>query len=242
MHLTKLSIHPESFPTKEHYPFSLPVFNATGSIEFKTPVTFFAGENGTGKSTLLKAIAQKCKIHIWKDVERRRLNANKYAEELHRCIEVEWAEGPVPGSFFASEIFRGFALILDEWAASDPGMLKYFGGESLVTKSHGQCNMSYFKNRYQIKGLYLLDEPETALSPRKQLELLAILDETSRTGNAQFVIASHSPILLALPGAAIFSFDHVPVTRVDYEETDYYKLYKDFLNNRERYLNSVGSS
>ncbi|MEW6182612.1 MAG: AAA family ATPase [Bacillota bacterium] len=241
MHLTKLTIYPESFPTKECYPFSLPVLNLTKSIEFKTPVTFFVGENGTGKSTLLKAVTQKCSIHIWKDVERRRFHANKYAEELYRYIDVQWAEGPVPGSFFASEIFRDFALILDEWAAADPGMLKYFGGESLVTKSHGQCNMSYFKSRYQIKGLYLLDEPETALSPRKQLELLEILVETSRTGKAQFIIASHSPILLALPGAAIFSFNHVPVKQVDYEETDYFKLYKDFLNNRERYLKPVDS-
>ncbi len=236
MHLTAVTINAEDFPTRECYPFDLPVFNATRRIEFKTPVTFFVGENGTGKSTLLKAIAHKCKIHIWKDPERRQFRYNRYAEELYRHITVAWAGEPVPGSFFASEIFQDFAHILDEWAAADPGMLKYFGGESLVTQSHGQCNMSYFKARYQIKGLYLLDEPETALSPRKQLELLAILNETSRGGNAQFILACHSPILLALPGATIYSFDHIPVKRIEYEETDYYRVYKDFLNNKDNYL------
>ncbi|MEW6574119.1 MAG: AAA family ATPase, partial [Bacillota bacterium] len=118
-------------------------------------------------------------IHIWKDPDRRQFRYNRYAEEFYRYITVEWAGEPVPGSFFASEIFRDFAHILDEWASADPGILKYFGGESLVTKSHGECNMSYFRSRYRIKGLYLLDEPETALSPAKQLALLAIITETS---------------------------------------------------------------
>lgn len=236
MHLKKISILPEKFPTKEHYPFNLQVFNETRSITLKTPVTFFIGENGTGKSTFLKAIARKCSIPIWKEVERAQLHYNPYAEELQKYIEVEWVDGSVPGSYFASEIFRTFAESLDEWARTDPGMLKYFGGESLVTKSHGQYHMAYFKSRYVRKGIYFLDEPENALSPRKQLELLKVLREMSQAGHAQFLIASHSPILLALPGADIYSFDYAPVKQIEYEETDYYQIYKSFMEDRFKYL------
>lgn len=239
LHLTKLAISPGQFPARDCYPFNLKIFNETRSIEFTTPVTFFIGENGSGKSTLLKAIAYKCGIHIWKDAERPRLHSNKYSEELQRYIKVEWAGDKVPGSFFASEVFHDFAEILDEWARSDPGILKYFGGESLMTKSHGQYHMSYFKSRYRIKGLYLLDEPENALSPNRQLELLKVISDMSRAGHAQFLIATHSPLLLALPGAAIDSFDYIPVKRVEYEETDYYRVYKDFLNNRKAYLENL---
>jgi predicted ATPase len=239
MHLTRLTFQPENFPTRGAYPFNLEIFHSTGEIGFKTPVTFFIGENGTGKSTLLRAIAQKCAIPVWKETDRQQLHVNPYADQLYRWIELEWANGSVPGSFFGSEIFQTFAQVLDEWAVADPEMLKYFGGESLVTKSHGQCNMSYFKSRYQIKGLYLLDEPETALSPKKQLELLKILNEMSRAGHAQFIVATHSPILLALPEADIYSFDNIPLKRVQYEETDYYRIYKDFLEDRGKYLKQI---
>jgi predicted ATPase len=96
--------------------------------------------------------------------------------------------------------------------------------------------MSYFCSRYQIKGIYLLDEPETALSPRSQLELLEILGTNSQAGHAQFVIATHSPILLACACAKIYSFDHLPVCPVAYEETEHYQIYKDFLQDRKKYL------
>ncbi|MCK5272512.1 MAG: AAA family ATPase, partial [Sedimentisphaerales bacterium] len=152
-------------------------------------------------------------------------------------ITIDWADGKVPGSFFASQIFHHFSQILDEWAASDPGVLKYFGGESLITQSHGQSLMSFFNSRYQVKGLYLLDEPETALSAKKQLELLKLLDQTVRDGKAQFIIATHSPLLMACPGAEIYSFDHVPVEPIKYEQANHYAIYKDFLNHPEKYLN-----
>lgn len=194
------------------------------------------GENGTGKSTLLRAIAQKCGIPIWKDVERRTFLYNKFAESLYKYLEVEWVGEKMLGSFFGSEIFQNFAEILDEWATADPGILKYFGGESLVTKSHGQCNLAYFKSRFRYKGLHLLDEPETALSPKKQIELLHVLQEICNLGESQFIIATHSPILLAFPGAEIYSFNDIPVKQVEYEETDYYRVYKDFLNERRKFL------
>jgi predicted ATPase len=236
MHLNSISILAEKYPTTEKYPFSLDLFRNTEKIVFHRPVTFFVGENGTGKSTLLEAIAHRSGFYIWRGIKRTRYEVNPYEDELYRFIRIKWDDGMVPGSFFAADVFRNFAKILDEWAAMDPGMLEYFGGKSLMSQSHGQSLMSLFRARYRIKGLYLLDEPETALSPKSQLELLKLLQAMSRMGHAQFIIATHSPILLACPDADILDFNSLPLASIDYEETEYFKIYRDFLNNRKKYL------
>lgn len=236
MHLKRVTLHPDRYPTRDHYPFNLPVFHRTRELVFGAPVAFFVGENGTGKSTLLEAIAQACGIHIWRESERARFAFNPYERRLRDCIGIEWAGRSVKGSFFGSSIFQHFAEILDEWAASDPGQLDYFGGRSLLTQSHGQSFMAFFKSRYRMRGLYLLDEPETALSPRSQVELLGVLTAASVANEAQFIIATHSPLLLACPDAFIYSFDHAPIRHVPYEETDHYRIYRDFMENRDRYL------
>lgn len=231
-HITRVQLHPEQYPSDSHYPFCLPIFNQTREIVFKFPVTFFVGENGTGKSTLLEAVALAGGIHIWRKEGGMRYQASPYEKELFRYISLEWTDGKVPGSYFGSEIFNDFRRIVDAWAASDPGQLKYFGGKSLVSQSHGQSMMSFFRSRYAIKGIYFLDEPETALSPRSQLELLDILRENSEAGHAQFLIATHSPILLAYEDAEIFSFDHSAVKQIGYRETEHYQIYRRFLLER----------
>jgi predicted ATPase len=239
MHLKRVVLHPETYPTKTRYPFILPIFHQTECVEFYTPITMFAGENGTGKSTLLEALAHRCHIHIWRELERLRFEVNPYEKRFCDYISVEWVDGCVPGSYFDSKTFEDFAQILDEWAAADPGQLKYFGGRSLMTQSHGQSLLSFFAARYKIRGLYLLDEPETALSPRSQLELLRMLTRMGRQGHAQFIIATHSPILLACPGATIYSFDHTPLKAVSYEETSHYQIYASFLEAPGRYLSGL---
>ena len=236
MHLQKITLFPDKYPVKDIYPFNLCHLNSTRELIFDSGVTFFVGDNGSGKSTILRAIAQKCGIHIWEPMERTRFKYNKYEHELYKYIEVDWSNGVVPGSFFGSAIFEHFARNLDDWASASPKVLDYFGGSSLMTKSHGQCHMSFFESRYKIKGIYLLDEPETALSPKTQLQFLQLLKKMTGQGHAQFIIATHSPILLAAPQSTIYCFDCSPVRQIDYEDSSHYKIYYDFMKNREKYL------
>jgi predicted ATPase len=235
-HLQYVSFEKERYPDTGSYPFNLRLLKDAQHLPLGAPVTFFAGENGTGKSTLLRAISRACGIHIWEGERRRRYSRSPYEDNLHNYMKVAWSRQSVPGSFFSSEIFREFATALDEFAVADPGTLRYFGGRSLMSLSRGESLLAYFRSRYSLKGLYLLDEPETALSPASQIELTRIILQAAARGDAQFVIASHSPILLACPGAAIYSFDKVPPKLVDYEETDYYRVYREFLEDRGKFL------
>lgn len=236
LHLKGVTLLPDQFPTRNHYPFNIDLLQKTRTIQFSSPVTFFTGENGSGKSTLLQALAHKCRIHIWSGMERTRSIINPFEDKLFLYLEAEWMDGPVPGSFFASQIFQNFAQLLDEWEACNPGQIDYFGGKSLLTQSHGQSLMSFFRARYKIKGLYLLDEPETALSPKSQIELLKLLQEMGGLGHAQFIISTHSPILMACPGAVIYTFDQSPVKAIDYENTEHYLVYRHFMENPGRYV------
>jgi predicted ATPase len=239
MHLNGVDLDPQRYPTRDCYPFNLPVLSDHTTLRFECPVTLFVGANGSGKSTVLSAIARRCRVHQWRLEGRARATNNPWEDRLAEFIRVQWREGRVPGSYFGSDTFNDFAVILDEWAADDPGQLKYFGGESLLTQSHGQSLMSYFRARYPIRGLYLLDEPETALSPRTQLELLKLLVDLARDGRSQFIIATHSPILLACPEAALLSFDGGEISPTEYEETDHFRIYRDFMADPAGYVREM---
>ncbi len=236
IHLNQAAIHSDLFPVKDVYPYNLSILQQTKHLDFNSTITFFIGENGTGKSTLLKALALRCGIHIWQNDFNIRANNNPYEEALYKSLSVTWRNGPVKGSFFSSQIFSDFARNLEEWAMNDENMLDYFGGKSLITQSHGQSLMAYFSSRYRLKGLYFLDEPETALSPASLVELINLLNSFNHKGEAQFIIATHSPILLACPDTRIYSFDQASIMPVSYEQTDYYTIYKAFMNNPDQFI------
>ena len=187
----------------------------------------------------MKAITKRCGIYIWKEYGKTRFDYNPYEEELYRYIDIDWADGKKPGAYFSAESYEHLATIIDDWASCDPGLLDYFGGKSLITQSHGESFMSFFKSRYKIEGVYFLDEPETALSPKRQIEFLRLLTQMSADGHAQFIIATHSPILLSCPGARIISFDGEHLEPIPYEETDYYRIYRDSSLTGKRILKTL---
>ena len=232
MHLSSITLDSSRFPASESYPFNLPIFRNTAKIEFHSNITFFAGENGSGKSTLLRAITRRCGIHQWTENCWSRSHYNPHEESLAHYLDVAWTGASKPGAYFSAESYEHMAKMIELWAATDPKLLDYFGGKSLLEQSHGESFMSFFRSRYAIEGVYFLDEPETALSPRRQLEFAAFLQELDARGHAQFIIATHSPLLLGCPNAAILSFDQSGISRIAYEETEHFKVYRDFLVNR----------
>jgi predicted ATPase len=228
MFVRSVTIRRDQFPTHEAYPFAIRAFQHTDVVDLSRRVTVFVGDNGSGKSTLLTALARRCNIHIWQGLTRSRYRRSRWEERFHEFIELSLYDGAVAGAFFASEMFRNFSQLVDEWASSDPGLLEYFGGRSLMQLSHGQSHMAFFRNRFMRPGLYLLDEPENALSPASQLALMQIIDASASAGNGQFVIATHSPFLLSIPAAAVLSFDHAPIREVAYRRTEHFRVYSRF--------------
>lgn len=238
MYITRIKIEGDGFPTDRFYPFNIPAICQSSELTFRKPIVFFVGENGSGKSTLLDAIARKCGIHIWDKPRRHVAHRNPYETKLSNHITVSWANGHVPGSLFRAETFRDFADFLDDVALCDPGRLQYHGGRILNTLSHGEGILSYFHGRFCLKGLYFLDEPEAALSPASQIRFLNLLRQVGAEGQAQFIIATHSPLLLACPEAQIFSFDSSRIEEVSYQETTHYRIYEQFFTDRAAFLGS----
>jgi len=194
------------------------------------------GENGSGKSTLIQAVAQLCGLHMWGQPRRYLRRDELSATALSRHLRVVLAEVSITGGLFSAEAFREWAEFLDDVTRLDPGQAKYHGGADLSARSHGEGILAYLAGRYSVPGLYFLDEPESALSPASQVELLRILAEHRVAGRAQFVIATHSPILMALPDSHIFLLADTGIRETEYEDTDHFRLYRDFLTDPSRFL------
>lgn len=217
---------------------NIPSLKSFQGIKIEKPVTFFVGENGSGKSTLLEAIA----IALGLNPEGGSKNFNFATKETHSELGklLEIARGSrreEDGFFLRAESFYNLATEVEELASSGfTNFYDSYGGKSLHDQSHGESFRSLILNRFRSRGIYLLDEPEAALSPTSQMSLLCIIDELVKK-DTQFIIASHSPIILAYPNADIYEFSEAGIEKKSYKETESYSVTKAFLDDPERMMN-----
>jgi len=212
------------------YPFSVRAFSHGIDLEFRTNVTFFVGENGSGKSTLLEALAECCGFNP--EGGNRDHHREAFAERsaMAQALRLSWQPKVAEGFFMRAESFYNFATYIEQ--VSD---LRAYGGRSLHEQSHGESFLALFANRFE-QGIYILDEPEAALSPQRQLSFLKIIHDLETPAHAQFLISTHSPIILSYPGAVLFSLDGDSIREVAYRETEDYLVTRDFLNSPERFF------
>jgi predicted ATPase len=218
------------------YPFSLPAVRTLEHIGLRAPVTFLVGENGSGKSTLLEAIASSWGFNP-EGGSRNMMFATRPSESgLHEYLRLERGlRRPADGFFLRAESFFNVATEVDKLE-----MASAYGGKSLHEQSHGESFLAVFMDRFYGGGFYILDEPEAALSPSRQLSVLTRMHDLVRQ-QSQFLIATHSPILMGYPGADILLLDEDGIQRVEYEETEHYFITREFLQNRERMLRELFS-
>jgi predicted ATPase len=228
--LTHVSLHPDRVQPEVH-PFELPVVREGFPMSFTTPVTFIVGENGSGKSTLLEALAWAVGFGAHGGNRDHQFVEGSEGHALGRALKLVWRQRTVEGFFLRAETFYDFSAYLESVGST----FNSYGGAPLNTKSHGEAFLALFEHRFE-DGLFILDEPEAALSPQRQLALLSILHRLSTPRIAQFIIATHSPMLLAFPGATVLSLEEGKLTPVDYRETNHYQLTRGFLEAPERYF------
>ncbi|WP_261304286.1 AAA family ATPase [Paenibacillus andongensis] len=235
MYLRSLEILRNNQTDPKSYPFSIPAVKSLKSLAFRTNVTFLVGENGSGKSTLLEAIAYQSGFNTAGGGKNNDYDVDASHSILGDHIRLSWMPKITNGFFLRAETFYHFASHLDTL----PESLQYYGGRSLHEQSHGEAFLSLFKHRFGKKAIYLLDEPEAALSPARQLALMRVIKDLEK--EAQFIIATHSPILLGFPDAQIINFDVHPIEEIRYEDTLHYIVTRRFLENRKTVLQELFS-
>lgn len=217
------------------YPFNVRAFSHGIDLQLRSNVTFFVGENGSGKSTLLEAIAECCGFDPQGGSRDHQYATFGERSALAAALRLAWLPKVTDGFFQRAESFYNFASYIEQ--VSD---LRRYGGRSLHEQSHGESFLALFANRFE-QGIYVLDEPEAALSPQRQLSFLKIIHDLEKPNQAQFLISTHSPIILSYPGAVLYSLDGDSMQEVDYRETEHYRLTRDFLNAPERYFEALFS-
>lgn len=234
-YLRSIELKRDSVKSFFKYPFSLPAIKKLSTLEFHPKVTFIVGENGSGKSTILEAIAVACGFNAEGGTRNFNFTTSNTHSELYNYIKlIKGVRTPKDGFFLRAESFYNLATNVDELEREVPGLLSYYGGRSLHQQSHGESFFAVFMNRFNGNGLYILDEPEAALSPSRQMAMITKIHELVQE-NSQFVIATHSPIIMAYPNAVIYEIKD-EIKRVDYEETEHYQVMKSFINNKNKML------
>jgi predicted ATPase len=231
------------------YPFSVPTITSLTEINLRSRVVFFAGENGSGKSTLLEAIAGHYGFGPEggnRNLHHDTTEHNHSTDALIRALRLSFDKRTGQGFFLRAESFFNTASHLDklddpsENGGYGPPILPSYGGQSLHSRSHGETFFTLLERKFNRNGLFLLDEPEAALSPQRQLSFLILLHDTLRRyKDAQFLISTHSPVLLGYPGAQILSFDEGRVHEIPYEETAPMQIVRRFVNDRDSFLQEL---
>jgi predicted ATPase len=253
IYLKAIDLKP-SAKRQDAFPFTLPLVKNFAEIEFHSSVTFFVGENGSGKSTLLEAIAAGTNLAAIGGDDLERDSTLEHARGLGKHLKYVWQQKSHRGFFLRTEDFFNFARRLQAMTKELKEMAESYSselargallgqrqalvenyGENLDANSHGESFLKLFRARFVPGGLYLLDEPEAPLSPQRQLALLSMIGDMVEE-KAQFIISTHSPILMAFPGAQIFSFDSHPVREIAYDDVEHVSLTRAFLNNPQSFL------
>jgi predicted ATPase len=233
----------ERIPAVDRFPYNLPAVRHLRTLSFHPKVTFLVGENGTGKSTLLEGIAVACGLNPEGGSRNFHFATRASHSSLDECLRLAQAPGlPADSYFLRAESFYNVATEIEKLDKDDPNsyfnpppLLEGYGGRSLHEQSHGESFFALFQNRFRDHGLYLMDEPEAALSPKRQLQFLGLLHDYCQRG-CQFVLATHSPIIMAYPDARIYVLDLEGIHEVAYTETEHYLVTRGFLSNPQRTL------
>jgi predicted ATPase len=239
-YVRRISLRRDKVDSFERYPFSLPAIRTLEHLDLHPKVTFLIGENGSGKSTLLEAIAISLRFNPEGGTKNFNFGTRQSHSELHEYLRI--ARGvcrPRDGFFLRAESFYNVATEIErldsEPANNAPPIIESYGGNSLHEQSHGESFLSLMEHRFGGKGLYILDEPEAALSPQRQLALLSRVHDLV-LDDSQFIIATHSPIIMAYPDACIVQCGPGGLAPVAYEDTEHFQVTRNFLNNPQRTL------
>ena len=233
-YLLHLELRSDRIPDAGKFPYTLPAIRALTTLPFHPKVTFLVGENGSGKSTLLEAVAVACGLNPEGGSRNFNFSTRSSHSPLDEAIRLARTPALPPDSYFLRA--ESFFNVASEIERLD--VIGGYGGKSLHEQSHGESFFALFKNRFRGRGLYLLDEPEAALSPKRQLQFLVLLHEYVQRGG-QFVIATHSPIIMAYPDARIYQLDDDGIREVAYLDTEHYLIARGFLSNPQRSLNEL---
>ncbi|MEN6313849.1 MAG: AAA family ATPase [Clostridiaceae bacterium] len=240
-YIKSVDLKREQIPSFKEYPFCLPAIKNIDNLVFHPKVTFFIGENGTGKSTILESIAAAYGFNPEGGSKNFSFSTAESHSGLFNFIKlVKGVKRPKDGFFLRAESFYNVATYIDALDREDsfgPPIKAAFGGKSLHEQSHGESFFSLFMNRLRGKGVYILDEPEAALSPSRQMSLVSRIHELVNK-DSQFIIATHSPIIMAYPDAYIYEIRD-GLKRVKYEETEHYQVTRAFINNRDKMLKEL---
>ncbi len=238
-YLKQIVVSEEIIKKETHYPFNLPWMNrGKFQLSFTRPITIIVGENGTGKSTLIEAIAALAGYDEagggkgYRAVDHSQA-VDKSGSQLANALRASWLPKVTNGWFFRAESFFSVARYLDQAALEDPFAS---APPDFLSWSHGEGFIRFFEERCSRQGIYFMDEPESALSPRRQIDLLRILNRIHSAQNAQVIMATHSPLLMAFPHACLLEINHLGIEEINFTETDHFKLYKEFTANPNDFI------